>query len=219
MVCFGSCMDVAAIQSDMPTPLDFNRELMTVGEPDGQDGQGARGDWAGGGEVRLRPSCANPGTNQTLPADLPRRACFVGFGLSVGGCWLEELAVGAPVAAPCSSAVERQSLDRDLQRLLALLHPKACCSVVQWSHTGSRATPPPFPFPAPPPPRRVQHGDWCRGRGLHRLLHLQPDCLHDAPGNRNRRFLGRVRRFFFMVEGLAKRPGAQAEQRPGEGAG
>ncbi|GIL91039.1 hypothetical protein Vretimale_9478 [Volvox reticuliferus] len=31
VVCFGSCMDVAAIQSDMPTPLDFNRELMTVG--------------------------------------------------------------------------------------------------------------------------------------------------------------------------------------------
>lgn len=33
VVCFGSCMDVAAIQSDMPFPLDFNRELMTVGEP------------------------------------------------------------------------------------------------------------------------------------------------------------------------------------------
>ncbi len=31
VVCFGSCMDVAAIQSDMPTPLDFNKELMTVG--------------------------------------------------------------------------------------------------------------------------------------------------------------------------------------------
>ncbi|GFR39589.1 hypothetical protein Agub_g49, partial [Astrephomene gubernaculifera] len=31
VVCFGSCMDVAAIQSDMPTPLDFNRELLTVG--------------------------------------------------------------------------------------------------------------------------------------------------------------------------------------------
>ncbi|PNG93962.1 hypothetical protein TSOC_015287, partial [Tetrabaena socialis] len=31
VVCFGSCMDVAAIQSDMPTPIDFNRELMTVG--------------------------------------------------------------------------------------------------------------------------------------------------------------------------------------------
>lgn len=32
VVCFGSCMDVAAIQSDMPFPLDFNRELMTVGK-------------------------------------------------------------------------------------------------------------------------------------------------------------------------------------------
>ena len=31
VVCFGSCMDVAAIQQDMPSPLDFNRELVTVG--------------------------------------------------------------------------------------------------------------------------------------------------------------------------------------------
>ncbi|KAG2496216.1 hypothetical protein HYH03_005814 [Edaphochlamys debaryana] len=31
VVCFGSCMDVAAIQSDMSAPLDFNLELMTVG--------------------------------------------------------------------------------------------------------------------------------------------------------------------------------------------
>lgn len=31
VVCFGSCMDVAAIQQDMPLPMDFNRELTTVG--------------------------------------------------------------------------------------------------------------------------------------------------------------------------------------------
>ncbi|KAG1670994.1 hypothetical protein FOA52_014384 [Chlamydomonas sp. UWO 241] len=31
VVCFGSCMDVAAIQQDVPRPLDFDRELVTVG--------------------------------------------------------------------------------------------------------------------------------------------------------------------------------------------
>ena len=32
VVCFGSCMDVAAIQQEIPRPLDFNGELVTVGE-------------------------------------------------------------------------------------------------------------------------------------------------------------------------------------------
>ena len=31
VVCFGSCMDVAAIQQEVPSPLDFNGELITVG--------------------------------------------------------------------------------------------------------------------------------------------------------------------------------------------
>ena len=31
VVCFGSAMDVAAIQQDVPNPLDYDRELMTVG--------------------------------------------------------------------------------------------------------------------------------------------------------------------------------------------
>lgn len=31
VVTFGSCLDVAAIQTDMPVPIDFNRELGTVG--------------------------------------------------------------------------------------------------------------------------------------------------------------------------------------------
>ncbi|GFH14134.1 putative sulfate transporter, partial [Haematococcus lacustris] len=31
VVCFGSCMDMAAIQQEMPLPLDFNSELVTVG--------------------------------------------------------------------------------------------------------------------------------------------------------------------------------------------
>lgn len=31
VVTFGSCLDVAAIQADMPHPIDFNRELGTVG--------------------------------------------------------------------------------------------------------------------------------------------------------------------------------------------
>ncbi|GAX80746.1 hypothetical protein CEUSTIGMA_g8181.t1 [Chlamydomonas eustigma] len=31
VVCFGSCMDVAAIQQEIPRPLDFNGELITVG--------------------------------------------------------------------------------------------------------------------------------------------------------------------------------------------
>ena len=51
VVCFGSCMDVAAIQSDMPTPLDFNRELMTVGACPSRGcgrGPGAEGAWARG---------------------------------------------------------------------------------------------------------------------------------------------------------------------------
>ncbi|GFH10737.1 putative sulfate transporter, partial [Haematococcus lacustris] len=30
VVCFGSCMDMAAIQQEMPLPLDFNSELVTV---------------------------------------------------------------------------------------------------------------------------------------------------------------------------------------------
>ena len=32
VVAFGSSLDVAAIQQDSPTQLDFNAELMTVGE-------------------------------------------------------------------------------------------------------------------------------------------------------------------------------------------
>ncbi|MEW5305292.1 MAG: hypothetical protein WDW36_007844 [Sanguina aurantia] len=31
VVCFGSCMDIAAIQQDLPRPIDFNGELITVG--------------------------------------------------------------------------------------------------------------------------------------------------------------------------------------------
>ena len=31
VVTFGSCLDVAAIQADMPEPIDFNNELATVG--------------------------------------------------------------------------------------------------------------------------------------------------------------------------------------------
>jgi SulP family sulfate permease len=31
VVTFGSCLDVAAIQADMPFPIDFNSELGTVG--------------------------------------------------------------------------------------------------------------------------------------------------------------------------------------------
>ncbi|KAI8470530.1 MAG: hypothetical protein J3K34DRAFT_255209 [Monoraphidium minutum] len=31
VVTFGSCLDVAAIQADVPVPIDFNRELATVG--------------------------------------------------------------------------------------------------------------------------------------------------------------------------------------------
>ncbi|PSC75492.1 Sulfate Permease Family [Micractinium conductrix] len=31
LVCFGSCMDIAAIQSDTPFRLDFNKELTTIG--------------------------------------------------------------------------------------------------------------------------------------------------------------------------------------------
>ena len=34
VVCaFGSCLDVAAIQADMETPIDFNAELTTAGGP------------------------------------------------------------------------------------------------------------------------------------------------------------------------------------------
>ena len=32
VVAFGSSLDIAAIQAEMPTPLDFNSELKTVGE-------------------------------------------------------------------------------------------------------------------------------------------------------------------------------------------
>lgn len=32
VVCFGSCMDVAAIQQDLPERIDFDHELVTVGE-------------------------------------------------------------------------------------------------------------------------------------------------------------------------------------------
>lgn len=32
VVAFGSSMDVAAIQADVATPLDYNKELVTVGE-------------------------------------------------------------------------------------------------------------------------------------------------------------------------------------------
>ena len=32
VVTFGSALDVAAIQQDTPFPLDFNQELVTVGE-------------------------------------------------------------------------------------------------------------------------------------------------------------------------------------------
>lgn len=32
VVAFGSSLDVAAIQQDSPDPLDYNRELVTVGE-------------------------------------------------------------------------------------------------------------------------------------------------------------------------------------------
>ena len=31
VVCFGSCMDVAAIQQDLPERIDFDHELVTVG--------------------------------------------------------------------------------------------------------------------------------------------------------------------------------------------
>jgi SulP family sulfate permease len=31
VVTFGSCLDVAAIQADLPEPIDFNSELATVG--------------------------------------------------------------------------------------------------------------------------------------------------------------------------------------------
>jgi hypothetical protein len=34
VVAFGSSLDVAAIQQDMPEPLDYNSELVTVGELD-----------------------------------------------------------------------------------------------------------------------------------------------------------------------------------------
>jgi len=32
VVAFGSSLDVAAIQQDSPEPLDYNRELVTVGQ-------------------------------------------------------------------------------------------------------------------------------------------------------------------------------------------
>ena len=32
VVAFGSSLDIAAIQAEMPTPLDFDSELKTVGE-------------------------------------------------------------------------------------------------------------------------------------------------------------------------------------------
>ena len=32
VVAFGSSLDVAAIQQDSPEPLDYNKELVTVGE-------------------------------------------------------------------------------------------------------------------------------------------------------------------------------------------
>lgn len=32
VVAFGSSMDVAAIQADVAMPLDYNKELVTVGE-------------------------------------------------------------------------------------------------------------------------------------------------------------------------------------------
>ena len=31
VVTFGSSLDISAIQADLPTPLDYNRELQTVG--------------------------------------------------------------------------------------------------------------------------------------------------------------------------------------------
>ena len=34
VVAFGSSLDVAAIQQDSPDPLDYNQELVTVGERD-----------------------------------------------------------------------------------------------------------------------------------------------------------------------------------------
>lgn len=34
VVAFGSSLDVAAIQQDSPEPLDYNKELVTVGETD-----------------------------------------------------------------------------------------------------------------------------------------------------------------------------------------
>ena len=32
LVCFGSALDVAAVSADLPTPLDLDREMETVGE-------------------------------------------------------------------------------------------------------------------------------------------------------------------------------------------
>jgi hypothetical protein len=34
LVCFGTAMDVAAVSADLPRPLDFDREVATVGEWD-----------------------------------------------------------------------------------------------------------------------------------------------------------------------------------------
>jgi SulP family sulfate permease len=39
LVCFGSCMDIAAIQQDTPFRLDFNKELTTIGGCRGEAGK------------------------------------------------------------------------------------------------------------------------------------------------------------------------------------